>query len=482
MANVDPETSGDLHSEQIGDVMKENLSKEICRALEASEWDRVQELLSLVPDGETLPVWTVSAQQTALHLAVEFNAEPEIVEALLVVYPHEEANKPDKFDNTPLHLCCRDSPFFGVFRSLVDAWPAAILHENRRSHTPLDDFFQRDENEDDEEPWDPVAAMTVILNACPAAIHHVDREGRTLLHRCLKHGGAVDIVQMIPPFLLERKPELAHMLDNNSVSALHEACKREDSLPVVQDLMRRCTRDECMHRDVDGRTVLHYAICWSSSVDVVRELVTASHELIQVRDESGKTPMDYLLSFYAPEFSSSSIQSGWNSFLDNVVDMVRAFFVAGPHAEKTRDGALYLHSALYTVNCPIPIIEFLVVAASEQVEEFDDLGNLPLHLAAALPEFDESQEQSYVEVIHELLERYPEAARTPNPDGFLPLHLMIAGRRTWHCGIDKVVEVHPAAICDLNLNAFALSHLMARMDQRTMYRMLQEASYLVFES
>lgn len=463
----------------------ENLAREVGRALEACQWTIVQELLLTVPDGEQLPVLIFSAEQTALHLAVEFNAEPFILEAILRVLDAKAANQPDKFGNTPLHLCCRYATHFEMLQLLVDAWPEAIVQENKKFHTPLDDLFQRDDEDDDEdeEPWDPEDALVVMLDGYPDAINHTDRDGQTLLHRSLKYGVTPETIQSIPPLLLLRKPELAHMLDNNQVSPLHEACKLEDSLPVVEDLMERCSTDEWMLQDNLGRTILHYAIYWSASVDIVRMLVNSRHDLIHIADTSGKTPMDYLLSFYAPEFSSNNIQIGWNSFLDNVVDMVRAFFVAGPHSDKTRDGELYLHSALYTENCPLPIIEFLVVAAPEQAEEFDDLGNLPLHLAAAVEVADdEVQSQSYVEVIVELLEHYPEAARTPNPKGKLPLHTMIANGRTWNCGVDKVMEVHPAAVCDLNLNALGLSTVMSRLDHDTMFRLLKEVPHLIFES
>lgn len=457
----------------------EALAKEMGRELEACNWQRVEALLNSVPEGELLPVLTVAAEQTALHLAVEFNAEPAIIAALLRVLDMEHANRTDKFGNTPLHLCCRYGTHFQMLRLLAEAWPDAVLQENRRRHTPFDDLFMRDEDdEDEEEPWDPVEATTVMLDACPKAIDHVDRDGQTLLHRVLKHGATYEMIHEIPPLLLVRNPQLAHKVDYNMVAPLHEACKLEESILVVQDLMLRSTREQWMAKDIEGRTALHCAIYWSASVDVVRELVQSCYELIHMQDVSGKTPMDYLLSFYAPEFGNNHVQIGWNSFLDNVVDMVRAFFVNGPHQDKTRNGSLYLHSALYTKDCPMPIIEFLVVAAPEQADELDETGNLPLHLASAV-ELDEAHSQSYVEVIVELLERYPEGASAPNPEGLLPLHLMIQAGRSWECGIEKLVEVHPAAICDLKLPPPVLAIFLSRLDRDTMFRLLQEAPFIM---
>ena len=78
------------------------------------------------------------------------------------------------------------------------------------------------------------------------------------------------------------------------------------------------------------------------------------------------------------------------------------------------------------------IIEFLVVAAPEQADEFDETGNIPLHLAAQVQDFDESHSQSYVKVIMELLIGFPEDMRAPNPDGLLPLNLMISAGADVH--------------------------------------------------
>jgi ankyrin repeat protein len=437
---------------------------------------RVEALLNSVPEGELLPVIVVAAEQTALHLAVEFNAEPVIIAGLIRVLDMGQANAPDKFGNTPLHLCCRYGTHFEMLRLLSEAWPDAILQENRRKSTPFDDLFMRDEDvEDEDEPWDAVEATTVLLDACPKAVDYVDREGQTLLHRVLKRGATYEMVNDIPPLLLTKDPQLAHKLDYNMVAPLHEACKLEESILVVQDLMARSTREQWMAKDIEGRTALHCAIYWSASVDVVRELVQSCYELIHMQDISGKTPMDYLLSFYAPEFGNNL---GWNSFLDNVVDRVQAFFVNGPHQDKTRNGSLFLHSALYTKDCPMPIIQFLVVAAPEQADEQDETGNLPLHLASAV-DFDAAHEQSYVEVIVEMLERYPEGARAPNPKGLLPLNLMLSAGRTWECGIEKLVEVHPAAICDLKLPSPVLSEFLSKLDRHTMFRLLQEAPFIL---
>ena len=456
----------------------DRLSRDLCREIETANWEEVLNLITLVPAGQLLPVHIVAAKQTALHLAIENDVEPLILQRLISVMDMNLANQPDKFGNTPLHLCCRRGTHLQSLALIAEAWPNAALQENVRGHIPLDDLFLRDE--DDEEPWDPAEATSLLLDACPPVIDHLDLGGQTLLHRIFRHGATEAKICSIPHALLRRQPEFAHAVDSRLVTPLHEACKREDSLPIVQDLMAQLSREQWMVQDDEGRTVLHYAVYWGAPVEIVRELVRASHDFIHVKDLSGKTPMDYLLSFYAPDFTSNnSIQVGWGSFVDNIVDMVRAFFVDGPHRGKTRLGELFLHSALYTKDCPMPIIEFLVVAAPEHAEEYDETGNLPIHLACQLDNIDEANSASHVEVISELVSRFPEGVRAPNPDGLLPLKLMINAGRTWEGGIQTLIEAHPAAICDECLEPYSLTTFLSKLDHDTMYRLLQEAPFLM---
>jgi ankyrin repeat protein len=165
-----------------------SLAVELACQIQACNWQRVEALLTSVPGGETLLAHMVAAEQTALHLAVEFNADPMIIQGLIKVMDMNEAKKPDKKGNTPLHLCCRYSAHFQMLGLLVEAWPDAVSHQNRRGHTPLDNLFMRD-----------VDATSVMLNACPEAIDRVDRDGQTLLHRALRHGATPELIQSIPP-------------------------------------------------------------------------------------------------------------------------------------------------------------------------------------------------------------------------------------------------------------------------------------------
>lgn len=78
------------------------------------------------------------------------------------------------------------------------------------------------------------------------------------------------------------------------------------------------------------------------------------------------------------------------------------------------------HAPLQFVCCckpPLSIVEAMITAYPDAVEEVDCMGRLPLHVAceyAALPE-----------VIKYLIERYPAALKISDKNGKLPLHSLL---------------------------------------------------------
>jgi ankyrin repeat protein len=414
-------------------------------------------------------------KERPLHVAVGFNASPIIVEGLINVMDREAANRPDSRGHTPLHLCCQCGVGSQILALIVAAWPDAILAESRASRTPLDDLlsYVGDDEEEVEYPWDLVEAFSILLDARPSAIDRVNRLGQTLLHRALMHGTEQVMIQSIPELLLDRKPELAHTVDHRLVTPLHEACKRDDSVHIVQDLVARSSQEQLMARDERGRSVLHYAIHWGVPVDVVKVLLAACHDLVRVEDSDGKTPIDYFVSFY-------QLDTCWRTTDDVDDEVIQCFFVDSSYRNVTQSGMQPLHSALYTQRCPLSIIGYLARHRPDQVGQVDGTGNLPLHLAAQLElQPEKAHLSNYADVIRSLLQPFPEGARATNPDGILPLHLMIRAGRSWKSGIQLLVHTHPAAICDLNLKSCALSTLLSRLDHDSMYRLLREAPFLV---
>ena len=175
-------------------------------------------------------------------------------------------------------------------------------------------------------------------------------------------------------FLLERKPELAHTVNPCLVTPLHLAC-RTNNCSVVKDIMALISRDQLMACDKQGRNALHHAVRKfsyddtndnsdrSESLNIVRELLEASYELLYHKDSEGRTPLSQL------KFGIKRI--GLIAFLRQTV------FALDPqrNQHKTRNGELFLHAAFYTKDFPFFLIEDLVMEAPEQAKEANEDGN-----------------------------------------------------------------------------------------------------------
>jgi ankyrin repeat protein len=130
-------------------------------------------------------------------------------------------------------------------------------------------------------------ALISLLEIYPEAIHDSNRDGQTLLHRCLLQQDVednTDTVTNIIHTLLAAKTDLTEMADAYGMIALHEASKRDNGGEVVKLLLLHTPQLLWSAQNNIGRTALHFAIIWKASFDVVLALVTACPELVQIQD------------------------------------------------------------------------------------------------------------------------------------------------------------------------------------------------------
>jgi hypothetical protein len=95
----------------------------------------------------------------------------------------------------------------------------------------------------------------------------------------------------------------------------------------------------------------------------------------------------------------------------------------------------------------------------------DESGKLPIHIAnRAQPRRETGSRLSsldlYVDVIAKLCSAFPEGARTPYPDGKLPLAIMIESNQRWPA-LKVMLAAHPAAVLDQELGPLEKCHLLS---------------------
>jgi ankyrin repeat protein len=498
-------------------------------------WENVQRLVDTVPEAIKIPVFRpqyLSDDPTLLHFAVSQQADPITLQGIIRVMDMEEVNRASEDDKggNLLHWCANSRRDVDVIAAVLAASPQTAVQKDLDGLTPIDILLYH-------RPLVVVAPRTLIrtlITGCPDAINHIFDRGNTFLHYILQWWvglipGKVETVRLystlrddeypaIVRFLLDRKPELAHIANRSLVTPLHLACWT-NNCSVVKDIMALLSPEQLMACDDQGRNALDHALhpCHvfypgkydnsdrSEFLNIVGELLGASYDLIYHRDKEGRTPLTQI------DFVSTRI--GLISFLRQAV------FAFDPqrNQHKTRNGELFLHAAFYTKEFPLCHIEALVMKAPEQAKEANEAGNLPLHLAAQMKYIwdDKPRDvnrsyphkkvkilsgqkavdlEAYQRVIMSLLRAFPDAARTPNGDGLLPLHLMIrtggrpweTRRHSWEGGIkwylneiQQLLEEHPAAICELDLRGDALATFLSRLRADILYRLLREAPHVI---
>jgi hypothetical protein len=105
----------------------------------------------------------------------------------------------------------------------------------------------------------------------------------------------------------------------------------------------------------------------------------------------------------------------------------------GPVRTSPAGRTFRLLNAACSVRCPRDYFTLILQEQSDQIQQLDELGLLPLHYAVANASADA---QAYTHfVVEALLEAYPRAASIPDSAGRLPLHVAVSDTlMTWHKG------------------------------------------------
>jgi hypothetical protein len=316
-------------------------------------------------------------------------------------------------------------------------------------------------------------AFSSLLEIYPEAIHDIDREGQTLLHRSLGNVTDKYILTYIIHTLLAAKQDLTEMADDSGMIALHYAsglgcyCEYGDSQGEVVELLLLHTPQWLWSaQDNKGRTALHFNFL---NDKVVLALVTACPELVQIQDNENKKPMDY---YYTDEELDLRIYD------IEVYEVARALFVARPYGHVTNNGELILHAALYTNGCPLVIVAIFMHHQPHLTSIVDGNGNLPIHIACRLRTIPACDADYYIDVVEELCMCFPQGPRMLDSQGKLPLTLMIEAEQP-RKAIQIVLAAHPAAIVDQGLGSFETCMLLSKIDNDVRYRLFRDVPFLL---
>lgn len=238
-----------------------------------------------------------------LHIATRGNHVDLVMELLRT---GADVNATNDFGETPLHLAVQQKVDFDIARCLIDSG-ANLHHQDLDQRTPLHSFFNTTSQQiiqfyqDDIDTtiqdymgrtiahyvsWSKTSSTTDILRCLkntPSQLHHVDEEGRTMLHFTLKRGN-LELIY----YLLNQPTTPLFQLDIRGRTLLHYATESRRT-QTINDLLERGF--DIHAKDLRGRTVLHHAASKGNLDAVKRLLELGAASDLGALDRDSRTPL-----------------------------------------------------------------------------------------------------------------------------------------------------------------------------------------------
>jgi ankyrin repeat protein len=255
--------------------------------------------------------------------------------------------------------------------------------------------------------------------------------------------------------------EAASFTDNNMRNPLHIAIlEAADSRPELIQLLVETAPEAAQQRDVEG--LLPIEILTQKILMKEERLRYITHRPVSSRtgrDLQANWQCAYILVKAAQRKQRQRQEKGKE--LASIPTTERNLDIHGVDDEKEDkddgdgDGSnhnaamiparhLMLHACLKANNIPLALVERAMKRHHDQLEEIDELGDLPLHLVAAQGQADDTED----DLLGEILKAYPPAACVRNNHGALPLDLAMASGRRWETGIEQLLQVNPEALIE----------------------------------
>jgi ankyrin repeat protein len=188
---------------------------------------------------------------TCMHRAVENNASPKVIRALVendLVVQVVNSSPPiirvkNKDGITPLQRAIEVSASPDTVAALLESDPTAVMATDENGRTALHRAAQQGAS---------AQVLSVLISAAPGVVELLDLGGRSALHLC---AGEADAVRV----LLDATPSMAATQDEQGMLPLHHASRRGGPLTAVQTLLMEAP-ETAVRFDHIGRAPLHCAL------------------------------------------------------------------------------------------------------------------------------------------------------------------------------------------------------------------------------
>jgi len=327
----------------------------------------------------------------------------------------------------------------------------------------------------------PVDAIRVLIRCCPESVSKKDRDGYIPLHYIIPHS---------------RRPIISHQKEAQELQQINRIQNQVHVLNLLlsadyQSSIKYLSRCDVTFSPSDRAcTPLYHAVSsirddflqhLCPTVDLISSIHAACPGTVSAKNKDNQdTPLALLYRRFSSQFDLSetvfpvrkpkkevlehqvryktSAMNTWKIILELLIptDSEEGRGVNGLKQSKRRRNAsdFYIVHSAVKMECPPALIRYIIETRPGEVSKTDEMGRLPLHIAAITTPLSSSDDNrnkggNYHSkfIIEELLRTYPEGASCADKNGKLPLQLAIESGKFWiGGGVKSIYNAFPEAM------------------------------------
>lgn len=309
--------------------------------------------------------------------------------------------------------------------------------------------------------WNSLAKRAALH---PEEISEADESGLNVLHWVCANNAPTSIVATL---LQYDKNSAIRAKDNDGTTPLMLACVSSDETICNVFLLVEWDSEQISMRDERGRTALFYACEVAAGtrqlhhLTVLRFLSQKDPALRTAVDRFGNTPLSITCQIF--EFELRLFLSNAQTPLESTFWDIVEILIGNDVTNEERH--LVLHRLIRTSNCPPRLIEAAIRHYGYLITATDADGNNLLHAAV--------KAQCFSSTLESLISANSQLVRMRNRQGFLPLQVAVQTSNEWNAGISSLLEAHPSALEQLELNEILYPKVLSKVPSPTMFEILR---------
>lgn len=282
-----------------------------------------------------------------------------------------------------------------------------------------------------------------------------DSDGLYPLHWACSGGPPVEVVQI----LLQTYSSAAKKVDYEGSTALHFASHYSASAAVMETLLKVFAKAVGM-QDKYGRSPLYHAVDKAASLEVLKLLVkadpsmsitpclpTEARSLPLTRATAVRTPLFIVWSAVVADRQCRKDLRGRKWDKAQLLLEAAYQYMSDLNPSIPRSYRLLNSSIVMDVYLPEQVVALAILAKSDQLQERDERGQVPLALVASTRQY--SPERSH-ELVQLLLKSYPPAAMERDNKGRSSLTLAAESGKQLDWGLEDLLDADPDALSELD--------------------------------